>query len=234
MEIASVCPMVGNMQWISTTRYVDFAGFCHGHDQYARRYIRFNAYLRGADCLGCDHCRRFARRSFCARIYGNRLAWHDVALLLGFVLIGALRYYSVTQLIPANHVTMHPALFGESTLRGYVERVEYVGEQTRFVLSLTEVEKERDSYRISGCVLVTVRLALTAIDRSQWVEIKGTLRRPMKARNPRGFDYRAYLDERGLDATAVYPISSGYTCYGTKAIPALDRRVDRGAETENS
>ena len=62
---------------------------------------------------------------------------------------------------------MHPALFGEGTLRGYVERVEYVGEQTRFVLSLTEVEKERDSYRISGGVLVTVRLALTAIDRSQ-------------------------------------------------------------------
>lgn len=102
-----------------------------------------------------------------ARIHGNRLAWRDVALFLGFVLIGALRYYSVTQLIPPNHVTMHPALFGEGTLRGYVERVEHVGEQTRFVLSLTEVEKERDSYRISGGVLVTVRLALTAIDRSQ-------------------------------------------------------------------
>jgi competence protein ComEC len=218
MEIASVCPMVGNAQWIRRPGMWISLVFATGMIS-MRGVISVSTPISGVLIVLGAVAVAVLLAVVSARIYGNRLAWHDVALLLGFVLIGALRYYSVTQLIPANHVTMHPALFGEGTLRGYVERVEYVGEQTRFVLSLTEVEKERDSYRISGRVLVTVRLAPTAIDRSQWVEIKGTLRRPMKARNPRGFDYRAYLDERGLDATLSIRSPQDIRAMGPKRSP---------------
>ena len=137
MEIASVCPMVGNVQWIRRLGMWISLVFATGMIS-MRGVISVSTPISGVLIVLGAVTVAVLLAVVSACIYGNRLAWHDVALLLG-----------------------------EGTLRGYVERVEYVGEQTRFVLSLTEVEKERDSYRISGGVLVTVRLALTAIDRSQ-------------------------------------------------------------------
>ena len=119
MEIASVCAMVGNAEWIRRPGMWISLVFATGMIS-MRGVISVSTPISGVLIVLGAVTVAVLLAVVSARIYGNRLAWHDVALLLGFVLKGALRYYSVTQLIPANHVTMHPALFGEGTLRGYV------------------------------------------------------------------------------------------------------------------
>lgn len=137
-----------------------------------------------------------------ARAFGCAHWRTDAALLVAFASVGALRYCGATQLLPLHHIGRHPALFGEAVLRGFVDgEVEHFDGRTRFVLALSEVETDSALYRTVGRVLVTVRSGRVDSGSAQRAEVRGLLRRPAPARNPGAFDYRAYLAERGIDAT---------------------------------
>ncbi len=136
------------------------------------------------------------------RLSAGKGGWADVALLAVICCAGALRHHSAARLLPANHIVRHPGLWGDALLRGYIEgEVVSLGEKTRFVLSLADIEVEEGRYSAVGRILVTVHSGPVDVRCADFIEVEGRLRHPSPTRNPRGFDYRAYLAERGIDAT---------------------------------
>ena len=136
-------------------------------------------------------------------IKGRRLSWlQSAGLLLLVFLLGALRYEIDTELLPPNHIARVGPFEQKGLLRGWIaEEPERAGERVRFALELEEVETDSALYRLSGRVLVTARDVSLPADYGDRVVLQGRLRRPLTARNPGAFDYRAFLALREIHGT---------------------------------
>ena len=173
-----------------------------------------------------------------AALWSARAGW----LLAGvFVSLGALRYHTATELLPANHILQAGVLGQPGIVRGtVVEEPERGEERTRFVLALAEVETDSARHRVSGRALVTVRDVRMGADFGDRVVLRGRLRRPRPARNPGGFDYAAFLELGRIHA--VLSVSraeqlleiedhSGHGLYEDVVLPV--RRSIRGSIQQN-
>jgi len=134
-------------------------------------------------------------------------AWPGVLLLVAVAGLGAARLQVDTRLFPIGHVR-RSALYGEQVvLCGRVdgEPDRRGGGERRFDLALSAARTEVGERRLSGRILVTLREVATPIHHGDQVCLRARLRQPPQARNPGGFDYRAFLAARGLHGTvSVY------------------------------
>ena len=131
----------------------------------------------------------------------SSLPFNILLLFLVFVL-GAVRYQTATLLLPENHV-LHAGLFDKKcVVRGTVVEEPQRGQgQVRFVLALEEVETDSALYRVSGQILVRAKKVPLPADYGDRLALRGRLRRPQPARNPGGFDYRAFLALQHIHGT---------------------------------
>jgi len=130
----------------------------------------------------------------------------SVMLILAAVL-GALRYQVETALLPVNHISSMPELLGESgpgsakgRLSGIVDgEPDERADHAKLVIRLHTFESEQgETYQIAGTALVSMRNAAISIDHADEVTLQGRLARPQPARNPGAFDYRRFLELRGI------------------------------------
>ena len=131
-------------------------------------------------------------------------AWPGGLLLVAIAGLGATRLQVDTHLFPIDHVR-RSTLYGQQVvLCGRVaEEPEQRGEgERRFTLTLAAACTEAGQRRLSGRILVTLRDVAVPVRYGDRVCLRARLRRPSQARNPGGFDYRAFLAARGLHGTA--------------------------------
>ena len=118
-----------------------------------------------------------------------------------FVALGALRYESVTQGLPDDHVARlagrdHPVI-----LHGRVaEEPEWIEDGLRLRLAAESATVRDTVYSIRGAVLVRFWKFRPQVDYGDRLVIRLNLRRPHPARNPGAFDYRAFLKRKGIHA----------------------------------
>ena len=148
-----------------------------------------------------------AAAAFAAVLLARYTGWSETALgvcccLLLTACLGAARYRAATELLPADHVSK-TGLFGERVrLRGVLASdPEVAGERTRYALDLSVIELGDARAPASGRVLITSTIPVAA-DYADSAVLEVRLRRPSPARNPAAFDYRAFLQQRGIHAVA--------------------------------
>ena len=145
--------------------------------------------------------------AFAAVFLARYTGWSETALgvcccLLLIACLGAARYRAATELLPPGHVS-RSELFGERVrLRGVLASdPEVAGERTRYALDLSAVELGNARVGVTGRVLITSAIPVAA-DYADSAVLEVRLRRPSPARNPAAFDYRAFLQQRGIHAVA--------------------------------
>ena len=148
-----------------------------------------------------------AAGAFAAVILARLTGWAETPLcvcccLLLMACLGGARYRAATELLPPDHVSRSD-LFGERVrLRGVLASdPEEAGERTRYALDLSAVELGETRVQVSGRVLITSTIR-TAADYADSAVLEVRLRKPSPARNPAAFDYRAFLQQRGIHAVA--------------------------------
>jgi len=127
-------------------------------------------------------------------------------VLANFILItlacftGMCLYLFSAAWFPANHYTRKfPADKTLHALTGSITSpLDRDPERTGFVLTLGDI----DGTSVSGVIRVNVREALQSAGYGDIVRIRGKLLEPGGFRNPGGFDYPAYLAQRGIYYTA--------------------------------
>jgi uncharacterized membrane protein (UPF0136 family) len=128
-------------------------------------------------------------------------------MLILAAVLGALRYQVETALLPVNHISSMPELLGESgpgsakgRLSGIVDgEPDERADHAKLVIRLHTFESEQgETYQIAGTALVSMRNAAISIDHADEVTLQGRLARPQPARNPGAFDYRRFLELRGI------------------------------------
>ena len=118
-----------------------------------------------------------------------------------FVALGALRYESVTQGLPDDHVARLAGRDHPVVLHGRVaEEPEWIEDGLRLRLAAESATVRDTVYSIRGAVLVRFWKFRPQVDYGDRLVIRLNLRRPHPARNPGAFDYRAFLKRKGIHA----------------------------------
>ena len=128
--------------------------------------------------------------------------WAGWMLWVVVVLLGALRYHIDTALSPLPHWGALEVFGKRGVVTGHiVQEPERSDERMHFAIELEHVATDSAIYHLAGRVLVTVQDAHWPADYGDRVSLRGKLQRPRLARNPSGFDYRAFLAQQDIYGT---------------------------------
>ncbi len=129
--------------------------------------------------------------------------WKRPSFLPGVLLIvlGAMRYEGATEGLPEDHVARFAGRDVPVVLEGRVaEEPEWMEDGLRLRLEAERVTVHDTVFSIRGAVLVRFRKFRPVVDYGDRLVARLHLRRPQPARNPGAFDYRAYLERKGIHA----------------------------------
>ena len=122
-------------------------------------------------------------------------AWPGALLLV----LGAMRYESVMEWLPEDHIARFAGRNDPVVLDGRVaEEPEWMEDGLRLRLAAERVTFRDTVFSIRGTVLVRVRKFRPDVDYGDRLVARIHLRRPQPARNPGAFDYRAFLERKGI------------------------------------
>ena len=148
------------------------------------------AVLSGLAFLGAAVC------------FYRQARWAGWLLWVVVVLLGALRYHIDTALSPLPHLVALEVFGQRGVVTGrIVQEPEHSDERVRFAIELEQVVADSAIYHLGGQVLVTVKDVYLPADYGDRVSLRGRLQRPRAARNPGGFDYRAFLAQQDIYGT---------------------------------
>ena len=124
-------------------------------------------------------------------------------LCICLVLLGALRHGQATRMLPANHVSRF--LDGDNfvLVRAMLIRdPETRPDRTMMILETDSLSIRDTTIAVCGKVQVSAnrkyRAMLDSLLYGDVIRVSGFLEKPSGARNPGGFDYRAYLERNGI------------------------------------
>ena len=127
----------------------------------------------------------------------GRSAWPGALLLV----LGAMRYESVMGGLPEDHIAHFTGGDEPVLLDGRVaEEPEWMEDGLRLRLFAERVTVRDTVFSVRGTVLVRFRKFRPDVDYGDRLVVRLHLRRPQPARNPGAFDYRAYLERKGIHA----------------------------------
>ena len=148
------------------------------------------AVLSGLAFLGAAVC------------FYRQARWAGWLLWMTVVLLGALRYHIDTALSPLPHLVALEVFGQRGVVTGrIVQEPERGDERMRFAIELEQVVADSAIYHLGGQVLVTVKDVYLPADYGDRVSLRGKLQQPRPARNPGGFDYRAFLAQQDIYGT---------------------------------
>lgn len=133
-----------------------------------------------------------------------------LAILLMGVAAGGARHATYNQTSPRSVAHLADKTDDDLSIKGrIVDAPEIVPEERRFTIAVDSVFGDHDTTRADGRVRVTLQPSPWANDlrpfphvqQGDIVQLQGSLQRPPKLRNPGGFNYRSYLERRGICCT---------------------------------
>ncbi len=125
----------------------------------------------------------------------SRWPWPGVLLIV----LGAMRYESVMEDLPQNHIVLFAGRNDPVLLDGrVVEEPEWMEDGLRLRLAAERVTVRDTVYSIRGTVLIRIRKFRPDVDYGDRLVTRFHLRRPQPARNPGAFDYRDFLERKGI------------------------------------
>ena len=136
---------------------------------------------------------------------GASSSWKgDVAFLLLAAACGALRFQMATRLLPHDHITASD-LFGREVIATgrILEEPERRSEGMRFAMELERWQDPEggEAGSVTGTVLVRLREMSPDLGYGDRLSLEARLMRPQPARNPGAFDYRRFLELKGIYGT---------------------------------
>lgn len=127
----------------------------------------------------------------------SHCVWPGALLLV----LGAMRYESVMQGLPGDHVAHFAGGDRPVVLEGRVaEEPEWMEDGLRLRIAAKRVGVGDTVFAIQGTVLLRFRKFRPDVDYGDRLTARLRLRRPPPARNPGAFDYRAFLKRKGIHA----------------------------------
>jgi competence protein ComEC len=120
-------------------------------------------------------------------------------LAIALLLAGFYRHETATRRLPSNHVSNF--LNPESTvlITGKVAREPDVREDKTFVTLETEALREgQRAHTVRGLIILKIKEPTFRFDYADRIKFRGYLMEPTSKRNPGAFDYRRYLNRKGI------------------------------------
>lgn len=132
-----------------------------------------------------------------------RLKWKGLFfafLLSAFALMGLANTYMIS--IPDEDLDefMGQALIIKGQVLEFTKKED---SKTSFILELNSIDHNKEKHLVHNKIKTTIYLNpenddYPPINIGDWIEIGGQIKRPQGMRNPKGFDYRAYLARRDI------------------------------------
>ncbi len=130
---------------------------------------------------------------------GWRRRWMGGVLGCLLCALGAMRYEVVTEALPERHLVRFTGRADEVEIGGVVGREpERMGEDLRVLLLVGQVVVGDSVFAACGEALIRFRKMRPTLDYGDRVRLRLRLLRPEPARNPGAFDYRDYLERKGI------------------------------------
>lgn len=127
----------------------------------------------------------------------SHCAWPGALLLV----LGAMRYESVMHGLPEDHVARFAGRDRPVVLDGRAaEEPEWMEDGLRLRMAAERVTVGDTVFSIQGTVLLRFRKFRPDVDYGDRLTARLHLRRPHPPRNPGAFDYRAFLERKGIHA----------------------------------
>ena len=125
--------------------------------------------------------------------------FRNIFLYIGIILLGMLRYSSFLTVSGENHI-IYSENFGKKVeITGWItDKMNYFGDKTKYVIKLDGIGDEGIFKNTDGKILVNSFTGDKNFRYGQEVYVKGRLLKPRGKRNPGGFDYSAYLRNKGI------------------------------------
>jgi competence protein ComEC len=123
----------------------------------------------------------------------------SVFLVTALVLAGFFRHEILTRELPQDHVSRFLNLRPEVTLTGKVAAEPDVREDKTFITLETETLGEgQRTNSVRGRVILKIKEPTFRFDYADRIRFQGYLSEPTSGRNPGAFDYRRYLNRKGV------------------------------------
>ena len=133
----------------------------------------------------------------------GKLVFHRSLVLYACLLCGV-GYWTVSESPPSTSPLLAIAGDHHVRLHGVIaEPVQHAPGRMTMLVDLMSIEKEATQHRVQGTLRLTWRDPDITVYRGDVLTVTARLRAPFGTRNPGGFDYGAYLRQRGVDAVAV-------------------------------
>ena len=129
----------------------------------------------------------------------RRMGWVLGGLLC---ILGGVRYESTTEWLPRSRLVAVAEREEEIELLGRIaSEPEWVGDDVRVTVRGEQIALGDSAWPVYGEALIRFRKVRLEADYGDLIRLRVRLRRPFPARNPGGFDYREYLERKGIRAT---------------------------------
>ncbi len=139
----------------------------------------------------------------------------QILLLLSVFLLGVLREYQRAHLFPPDHILHFVPSEAPIHIRGFLLKDPVdKNQRTEFLVDVDSICIGNREIKSCGGILVSSYSDLpVSLKYGDEITVFGSLERPAGQRNPGGFDYRAYLERKGI--YAVLRIKGSFAIQGT-------------------
>ncbi len=120
-------------------------------------------------------------------------------LAMALLLAGFYRHETATRRLPSNHVSNFLNPESAVSITGKVAAEPDVREDKTFVTLETEILQERQKvHAIKGRIILKIKKPTFRFNYADRIRFQGHLMEPTSKRNPGAFDYRRYLNRKGV------------------------------------
>ena len=127
-----------------------------------------------------------------------------------FSALGFIMLYPYTSAIHSQSEIMRFIGSSRVNIEGIIDETpNYANNRTRLYIRTTNVHDKKNSHKVNGRILLSLKEAHTQFRYGDRVRFFGALREPKNFQNPGGFDYVGYLAYRGITATVFLPDDRG-------------------------
>lgn len=128
----------------------------------------------------------------------------QTSLILYVCLLAGVGYWAIGEWGKSSTVLLSTTGEEEVLLSGIVaEPVQHAPGRMTMLVHVTSLGESEMKKKVQGLLRLTWREPNVAVHRGDDITVRAHLRAPFGTRNPGGFDYGAYLQQRGVDAVAM-------------------------------
>jgi len=126
------------------------------------------------------------------------------SLILYVCLLAGVGYWTIGDWVKSSHVLLQSTGKEKVVVSGIIaEPVQHAPGRMTMLVNVTAIGEGATKKMVQGSLRLTWRNPNGVVHRGDEITIRARLRAPFGTRNPGGFDYGAYLQQRGIEAVAM-------------------------------